>query len=96
MKLYLRPQRADDTPGRHPNSGNDRDDVVIDGTPIRRIYVDRLPNGEKWLWFLHILRATPNQCIADTLEDAKAALADSYIPRAAPWTQDVKRRGSWI
>ena len=29
-------------------------------------------------WFLHILRATPNQGIADTLEEAKAALVDSY------------------
>jgi hypothetical protein len=50
----------------------------FDGTPIGRIYADRLPSGEKWLWFLHILRATPNQGIADTLEDAKAALAESY------------------
>jgi hypothetical protein len=43
-----------------------------------RIHADRLPSGEKWLWFLHILRATPNKGVADTLEDAKAALADSY------------------
>jgi hypothetical protein len=63
---------------RQPGSGNDKDYVVIDGTPIGRIYADRLPSGEKWLWFLHILRATPNQGIADTLEDAKAGLADSY------------------
>jgi hypothetical protein len=58
--------------------GSDKEYAIIDGTPIGRIYADRLPSGEKWLWFLHILRATPNQGIADTLEDAKAALADSY------------------
>jgi hypothetical protein len=78
MKLFLRPHRDDDAQGRQPNAGNDKDYAVIDGTPIGRIYADRLPSGEKWLWFLHILRATPNQGIADTLEDAKAALADSY------------------
>jgi hypothetical protein len=76
MKLFLRP--TNDTPGRQPGSGSDKDYVVIDGTPIGRIYADRLPSGEKWLWFLHILRATPNQGIADTLEDAKAALSESY------------------
>jgi hypothetical protein len=80
VKLFLRPHRSNDTVrGPQPTSGNDRDYVVIDGTPIGRIYADRLPSGEKWLWFLHILRATPNQGIADTpLENAKAALADSY------------------
>src|ERR1700722_2519639 len=79
MKLFLRPQPTNETiQGPQPASGNDKDYVVIDGTPIGRIYADRLPSGEKWLWFLHILRATPNQGIADTLEDAKAALADSY------------------
>jgi hypothetical protein len=55
--------------------------VVIDGTPIGRIYADRLPSGKKWLWFLHILRATPKQGIA--AEEAKAALADSYRRHAA-------------
>jgi hypothetical protein len=75
MKPFLRPQRPKDTiEGRQPGSGNGKDYVVIDGMPIGRIYADRLPSGEKWLWFLHILRATPNQGIADTLEDAKAAL----------------------
>jgi hypothetical protein len=79
MRLYLRTQRANDTiQGRRPGSWNDKDYVVIDGTPIGRIYADRLPSGEKWLWFLHILRATPNQGVANTLEEAKAALTDSY------------------
>jgi hypothetical protein len=64
MRLFLRPQRANDTPGRQPGSGSDNDYVVIDGTPIDRIYADRLPSGEKWLRFLHILRATPNQGVA--------------------------------
>jgi hypothetical protein len=50
-------QRANDSiQGRQPGSWNDKDYVVIDGTPIGRIYADRLPSGEKWLWFLHILR----------------------------------------
>jgi hypothetical protein len=72
-------QRANDTiQGRQPGSWNDKDYVVIDGTPIGRIYADRLPGGEKWLWFLHILRASPNKRVADTLEEAKTALADSY------------------
>jgi hypothetical protein len=60
MKLFLRPHRDDDAPGRQPNAGNDKDYVVIDGTPIGRIYADRLQSGEKWLWFLHMLRASPN------------------------------------
>jgi hypothetical protein len=76
VKLLLRTQRA--IQGRQPGSWNDKDYVVIDGTPIGHIYADRLPSGEKWLWFLHILRATPNKGVADTLKDAKAALADSY------------------
>jgi hypothetical protein len=79
MKLLLRTQRANDTiQGRRPGSWNDKDYVVINGTPIGRIYANRLPSGEKWLWFLHIVRASPNTGIADTLEEAKAALADSY------------------
>jgi hypothetical protein len=44
----------------------------------RRSAAYRLPGGEKWLWFLHILRASPNKGVADTLEEAKAALAHSY------------------
>jgi hypothetical protein len=79
MKLFLRTQRANDTiQGRQPDSRNDNDYVVIDGTPIGRIYADQLPDAEKWLWFLHIVRASPNAGIADTLEEAKTALADSY------------------
>jgi hypothetical protein len=58
MKLFLRPQRANEAvQGRKPRSGI-KDYVVIDATPIGRIYADRLPSGEKWLWLLHILRAT--------------------------------------
>ncbi len=32
----------------------------------------------KWLWFLTVPAPAPNQGIADTLEEAKAALAARY------------------
>ena len=35
--------------------------------------------GVKWLWFQQVVRAPPpNHGIADTLDDAKAALAKRY------------------
>jgi hypothetical protein len=44
-----------------------------------------MPEGAKWLWSLQVARAPPpNQGIADTLNEAKAALARRY--------EELKRR----
>jgi len=38
-----------------------------------------VPAGVKWLWFLQVVEAPlPNKGIADTLDEAKAALAKRY------------------
>ena len=57
---------------------------VVDERQIGRIYKERVPTGVKWLWFLQVEGAPPpNKGIADTLDEAKAALAKRY--------QEVKR-----
>jgi hypothetical protein len=52
---------------------------VVDERQIGRIYKERVPAGVKWLWFLQVVEAPlPNKGIADTLDEAKAALAKRY------------------
>jgi len=52
---------------------------VVDERQIGRIYKERVPTGVKWLWFPQIEGAPPpNKGIADTLDEAKAALAKRY------------------
>jgi len=86
MTLVLRKQRAQDRiKGRYSFDWGEDDYVVIDDTQavdetqIGRIYKERVSAGVKWLWFLQVVRAPPpNQGIADTLDEAKAALAKRY------------------
>jgi hypothetical protein len=57
---------------------------AVDETQIGQIYKERTPEGVKWLWSLQVARApSPNQGIADTLDEAKAAFAKRY--------EDVRR-----
>ena len=52
---------------------------IVDERQIGRIYKERVPAGVKWLWFLQVVEAPlPNKGIADTLDEAKAALAKRY------------------
>jgi hypothetical protein len=52
---------------------------AVDETQIGRIYKERVPAGIKWLWFLQVEEAPlPNKGIADTLDEAKAALIKRY------------------
>jgi hypothetical protein len=52
---------------------------AVDETQIGRIYKERVPGGVKWLWFLQVEEAPlPNKGIADTLDEAKAALIKRY------------------
>jgi hypothetical protein len=54
-------------------------------TRIGRIYKEQIHGEMKWLWFLQLDPAPPpHQSIADTLDEAKAALAKRY--------EEVKRR----
>jgi hypothetical protein len=86
LTLILRKQRAQDRiKGRYLFDWGEDDYVVIDDTQavdetqIGRIYKERTPAGVKWLWSLQGARAPPpNQGIADTLDEAKAALAERY------------------
>jgi hypothetical protein len=58
--------------------------AVLEETKIGRIYQQQIHGAMKWLWFLQTVPAPPpNQGIADTLEEARAALAARH--------QQVKR-----
>jgi hypothetical protein len=86
MTLVLRKQRAQDRiKGRYSFDWGEDDYTVIDETQvgddmqIGRIYKERVRAGVKWLWVLQVVRAPPpNKGIADTLDEAKAALAKRY------------------
>jgi hypothetical protein len=85
MTLVFHKQRAQDRiKGRYSLDWGEDDYAVIDETQgvdetqIGRIYKERMPEGAKWLWSLQVARAPPpNQGIADTLNEAKAALASA-------------------
>jgi hypothetical protein len=81
MTVILRKQHAQDRiEGREPPvDWSDDDYAVVDETLIGRIYRQLVDADVKWLWFLQTVPAPPpNQGIADTLEEAKAALASRY------------------
>jgi hypothetical protein len=81
MTLLLRKQNAQDRiEGREPFGRNDTDyGVLHDEIRIGRMYLEQLPAGEKWCWFLQVMGAPPpNRGIADTLDEAKAAIAAAY------------------
>jgi hypothetical protein len=47
--------------------------VLDDETRIGRMYLEQMPAGAKWCWFLQVMGASPNNGVADTLDEAKAA-----------------------
>ena len=69
-------------------SGNwpDDDYAVVDNTIVGRIYREMILGEPKWRWFLQCIPEAgperpippPNQGMADTLDEAKAAFAKRY------------------
>ena len=54
-------------------------DVVDETTVVGRIYRERLLGVFKWRWFLQTVPATPpNEGVAGTLDEAKAAFKKRY------------------
>ncbi len=52
---------------------------MVDETRFGRIYTESIHGELKWCWFLQTMPApSPNQGMADTLDEAKAALAKRY------------------
>jgi len=81
MTLILRKQHVEGRiEGREPPPDwSDDDYAVVDETLVGRIYRQPVQDDLKWLWFLQTVSAPPpNQSIADTLEEAQAALAARY------------------
>ena len=80
MTLLLRKQHTQDRiEGLDSFDWGEDDYAVVDERQIGRIYKERVPAGVKWLWFLQVVEAPlPNKGIADTLDEAKAALATRY------------------
>ena len=79
MTLILRKQHAQDCiEGREPPPDWGEDDyAVVDEMLVGRIYRQPVQGDLKWLWFLQTV-PPPNQGIADTLEEARAAFAARY------------------
>ena len=81
MTLILRKQHAQDRiEGLEPPLDWSEDDyAVVDETLIGRIHRQPVQGDLKWLWFLQTGPAPlPNQGVADTLQEARAALATRY------------------
>jgi hypothetical protein len=81
MTLILRKQHAQDRiEGLEPPlDWSENDYAVVDETLVGRIYRQQSQGDIKWLWFLQTVPAPPpNQGIADTLEEARAALGARY------------------
>jgi hypothetical protein len=80
MTLILRRMRAQDRiEGREPVDTGEDDYAVVDETRIGRIYMEPIHGEMKWRWFLQTVPAPPpNSGMADTLDEAKAAIAKRY------------------
>jgi hypothetical protein len=81
VTLLLRRQNAQDRhEGRQPLPWQHDDFAVLDDeTVIGRMYLEQMPAGDKWCWFLQVMGAPPpNRGIADTLDEAKAGIAEAY------------------
>jgi hypothetical protein len=80
MTLVLRKQHAQERIEEQepPPDWSDDDYAVVDEMLVGRIYRQQVQGDIKWLWFLHVPAPAPNQGIADTLEEARAALAARY------------------
>ncbi len=84
MTLLLRRQPAQARiEGREPFDWRDDDYAVVEDTVIGRIYKETIHGQPKWLWFLQQIPEAgpgrpippPNQGMADSLDEAKAAFA---------------------
>jgi hypothetical protein len=81
MTLLLRRQNAQDRiEGRKPFGWEDTDYAVLDDeTRVGRMYLEQMPAGANWCWFLQVMGAPPPKSgIADTLDEAKAEIAAAY------------------
>ena len=80
VTLLLRRQNAQDRiEGRETFGWKDDDYAILDDERrIGRMYREQLPAGLKWRWFLHVMGASPNSGTADTLDEAKAEIAEAY------------------
>jgi hypothetical protein len=80
MTLLLRRQNAQDlVEGRQPLPWKHDDFAVLDDERrIGRMYLEQMPAGDKWCWFLQVMGASSNRGIADTLDKAKAEFAVAY------------------
>jgi hypothetical protein len=79
MSIILCRQRVQDRiEGREPLDWGEHHYTILEETKIGRIYRQQINGDPKWLWFLHVPAPPPNQGTADTLEEAKAALAARY------------------
>ena len=63
MTLLLRRQNAQDRiEGRKPFGWKDTDYAVLDDeTRVGRMYLEQLPEGAKWCWFLQMMGAPPTE-----------------------------------
>jgi hypothetical protein len=77
MTLVVRKSRAQARIDRLETvDWGDDDYAVNDETTVGRIYKEMIHGEPKWRWFLQIVPVPPpNQGMADTLDEAKAALA---------------------
>jgi hypothetical protein len=80
MTLVLRKQHAQERieGQERPPDWSDDDYAVVDETLVGRIYRQQVQGDIKWLWFLHVPAPAPYQGIADSLEEARVALAARY------------------
>ena len=88
MTLILRKRTAEDrVEGRQPLDWAEYDYAVVDETPIGRIFKQQMAAGPKWVWFLQVVPVPrPNEGVADTLDEARAALAKRYGEARLPGT----------
>jgi hypothetical protein len=74
------------TESREPFDSGREDYAVVEDTVIGRIYKETIHGEAKWLWFLQCIPEAgpgrpippPNQGMADSLDEAKAAFAKRY------------------
>src|SRR5262245_14880252 len=101
MTLVLRLQTAPDRiEGQEPFESEEDGYALIKETRIGRIYCQQRQVGLKWHWSLEVApMSSANQGIADTLDEAKAALAKRYeevSQRRALAGKAVHWRPNWL